>query len=158
MRIFFFLLFLIGWAVEGFATHEADHRYTVSGFVRDTKGDVRPGVSVSLQHKGGQKHLVKTTSAGYYEVMFHLHNENVGEEVLVTVDKEVKKVVLAFDPEDKFSSRRGDVDFGAPGKESPIPYGWAAGGVLLAASAVFFLIKKNKKPIEKEKKEKHKKK
>ncbi|MEK7286072.1 MAG: carboxypeptidase-like regulatory domain-containing protein [Nitrospirota bacterium] len=133
--------------------HEADHRYLVSGYVRDGQGEPKSDVPVSLEHKAGQKYTVKTNGSGYYEAIFHLHDDNLGDEVSVTVSAETKKHTIAFDFEDKHSARKGQVDFGAPGKETPLLYWLGWGGALLAASAIFFFIKK-KKPVEKKEKRK----
>jgi len=141
--------------------HEADHRFTVLGHVRDAQGEGRSEVTVTLEHKGGVKQQAKTESSGYYESVFHLHDNNLGDEIIVTAGSEVKRIVTVFDVEDKHSVREGRVDFGAPAKESPVLYYWlGGGGLFLCVVIYFFLIKKGNVPREKKqllKKEKHKK-
>lgn len=110
-----FLLLTLAQTVV-FAEHEPDHRYLVSGYVRNEVGVPMGGVDVLLEHKGGEKKKATTNSDGYYEVRFHLHNPNLGDEILVTVGEETKTHKVQFDPEDGLAFRGGDVDFGAPGK------------------------------------------
>lgn len=139
-----------------FATHEPDHRYFVSGYVRDESGNPREKVSVSLEHKGGEKQKATTDRRGYYETLFHLHNENLGDEIIVKVGEEVKKVTVAFDPGDHFSERRGTVDFGAPGKPSSDWMYWTGGVTLLIGVVVYFGLfrkkRKTKQPAARKKK------
>ncbi|MGB3941968.1 MAG: carboxypeptidase-like regulatory domain-containing protein [Candidatus Manganitrophaceae bacterium] len=110
------------------ATHEADHRYTVSGYVRDAEGNPLKGVDVLLEHKGGQKYKVATNPFGYYEALFHLHDDNLGDQITVTAGSEVKSITLSFTPGDHATPRHGEVDFGAPGKTSPYAWIYWTGG------------------------------
>jgi LPXTG-motif cell wall-anchored protein len=153
MKVFLLLFFWIGFADSLFAMHEADHRYLVFGYVRDGQGESRGNIQVSLEHKAGQKYTVKTNGSGYYETIFHLHDDNLGDEVVVTVSAETKRHTIAFDLKDKHSARKGQVDFGAHEKGAPLSYWLGGGGALLMAAAVFFFLKK-KKPIEKKDKRK----
>jgi len=139
-----------------FAMHEADHRYTVLGYVRDAQGEGKGEIAVTVEHKGGQKLQAKSNGSGYYEAVLHLHDTNVGDEVIVTAGAEVKRITIAFDVEDKHSNRSGQVDFGAPAKETPIVYwlGAGGGGLLLCAAIYFVLTKKKKQSLKKEKRRK----
>lgn len=140
------------------AEHEADHRYFVSGFVRDDAGNPKQDVAVSVEHKGGQKKTATTNRRGYYEVMFHLHDDNVGDQIVVTAGNDVKRITMAFDPGDHFSERRGEVNFGAPGKESPYEWiYWTGGVVLVAGVAVGLRSLRKKKKVKKEPSRKKKK-
>jgi hypothetical protein len=134
-----------------FPEHEADHRYFVSGFVRDDAGTPKADVAVSVEHKGGQKKKATTNRRGYYEVMFHLHNDNLGDEIVITAGSDVKKHIMAFDPGDHFSERRGEINFGAPGKESPYAWIYWTGGIALVAGvAVGLRSLRKKKKVKKE--------
>ena len=146
MRFVLSVIILIGLTGTLFAMHEANHRYTVLGYVRNEQGDVKPGLVVTVEHKGGEKQQTKTNGSGYYEVLFHLHNGNLGDEMIVTAGTAVKRVVMAFDPEDKFTDRSSRVDFGAKEKEKPFVYwlGAGGGGLLLCAAMYFALVKKKK--------------
>ncbi len=152
--IIFFLLFFIGLSDRVYATHEADHRFTITGYVRDETGNPISDTPVSLEHKGGVKQETKSDHRGYYEAMFHLHNDNLGDEILVSVGDVVKKVAVQFDPEDAFTDRRSvPVNFGAPGKEIASDWVYWAGGMGLILSAVAYLrFFKKKKPSQKRRK------
>lgn len=76
-----------------------------------------PHASLGLEHKGGEKKNVKTNEDGYYEVLFHLHNDNLGDEIIIKYGEKTKTHKVQFDPEDSVSHRGADIDFGAPGKE-----------------------------------------
>lgn len=148
------LLFFIGLPDNAYATHEADHRFTISGYVRDEAGTPLPDTLVLLEHKGGVKKQTNAGPRGYYEVLFHLHNDNLGDEILVTVGDVVKKVVVRFDPDDQVTDRRSDLlNFGAPGREGPFGWVYWAGGVGLVLSAIVSLrFFKKKKPRPKRRK------
>lgn len=151
---FYLLLIVLLIPTEiAFAVHEADHRYTISGYIRDEGGNSMPRINVILEHKDGQTKKATTNRRGYYEVLFHLHNENLGDEIIVKAGDEVKKITVAFDPKDRRSERQGRVDFGAPGKASePEEYSeynwiyWTAAALLaISAYLVFFRKKKRQK-------------
>lgn len=147
MNVFiFFLLFFLASPGSVSATHEADHRYTVSGYVRDAAGTPLSGLNITLEHKGGEKKIRVTDRRGYYEVLFHLHDDNAGDEVIVAVGNETKKLTVAFDPEDRFTDRRGQVDFGAPGKDSENSWIYWTGGMLFVGAVIYlgFFRKKKK--------------
>lgn len=140
------LFFLLILPQVAFATHESDHRYVVSGYVRDASGTPLKGTSVELEHKGGEKKKIITGNGGYYEVLFHLHNENLGDEILVKVGETEKKIKVLFDPEDKAAARGDTVDFGA----SPVntdTWVYLTGTSLLLLSVVLYfgLIRNTKK-------------
>lgn len=128
-----------------FATHEADHRYIISGQVRDASGNPQKEVLVSLEHKGGEKKDVKTDHLGRYEVLFHLHNENLGEKIIVSYGDIQRKITITFDPEDKFTNRGDVVDFGAPSNEPTLPWGIVGMGSLLGSFVLLYFFKKSKK-------------
>lgn len=152
MKALLSLLIYIGLAGSVFAMHEMDHRYTVLGYVRDGQGVAKPGVVVTIEHKGGVKQQTKTNSSGYYESLFHLHNANLGDEMVVTAGSEVKRIVTAFDPEDKFADRKSQVDFGAPGKKTPLVYWLPVGGLLLLCVAIYVSVMKRRTQYKKERK------
>ncbi len=148
------LLFLIivGFVNEAAALHKPDHRYAVSGYVRDETGQPKPNTKVVITHKGGQQQKAKTDSYGYFETVFHLHNDNLGDELTVTAGSEVKKITVTFDPEDLTSSRGGRVDFGAPAKEASGKWLYWGGGALLVGAVLYFSMIKKKKKVKQRKK------
>jgi hypothetical protein len=147
-------LSVIGYWDEVIALHKSDHRFRVSGFVRDNAGRALPDAGVTLEHKGSQqKKQVKADRWGFYETLFHLHNANLDEEIVITVGAEVKRVPIVFDPEDVVSDRKVEVDFGAPAVASKM--GWVygvAGVVSLFAIGLYFSRQKKTKVKEKRKK------
>ncbi|MBI3804588.1 MAG: carboxypeptidase regulatory-like domain-containing protein [Nitrospirae bacterium] len=147
MILFIFVLSLLGISPNpAFATHEADHRYVVSGYVRDAEGNALKGVDVLLEHKGGEKQKTTTNGFGYYEALFHLHDDNLGDEIIVTVGSEVKKAPVTFTPGDRVTHRGATIDFGAPGKESPYAWiYWTGGSAFLIAIVYFGFFRKKKK-------------
>lgn len=158
--IFFILIFFLApfSPKPAFATHEVNHRYVVTGYVRDASGNPLPGLNIVLEHKGGEKKSATTDRGGYYEVLFHLHDENAGDEILVTAGSETKKLVVAFDPKDHVTYRTGRVDFGAPGKGDNAWIYWT-GGAGLFIGAMFYLNRVRKQRKRARKKElRHKKK
>ncbi len=138
MRLLIGVLFLMGSVA--FATHRADHRFTVSGYVRDEAGNPKKGMAVLLEHKTGQKFRELTGEGGYFQALFHLHDENVGDEISVTVGNEIKKVILSFDPKDLLNDRHGEVSFGAePGSSAWVYWG---GAVAVTGILGYFALRK----------------
>lgn len=95
------------------ATHEADHRFTVEGFVcgADGKGVADTDVLVK-DTKISYGQVVKTGGDGYYKATFHLHNENLGDPLLVEAKGEQQHLKVVFDPKDLESERKIQVNFG----------------------------------------------
>lgn len=101
------------------ATHKNDHRFTVSGFVRDGNGQPLQDMKVVATDKQTQVGATGfTDSDGRYEILLHLHDQNAGDEIRVVAGKEIKTVQADFDPEDVKTPRRVQVDFGSPPRES----------------------------------------
>ncbi len=139
MRRFLFtgaLFLLILYPLSLGAMHAVDHRFTVFGYVRNAQGDSLKGKTVIVVHKqGSHKESVITDLSGYYESKIHLHNDNAGDKVGVTVEGgESKEITVSFDPTDTHTERSVQLDFGAPGKAtSRSALLWGAG---TAAAAV----------------------
>lgn len=96
------------------ATHEADHRFTVYGYVRDDHGRPIKGervIVVDTRLDAGNTAF--TDGDGYYETLIHLHNEDLGDEIVVMVKDQRKTIRATFDPEDLRAERKVQVDFGA---------------------------------------------
>ena len=133
---------LVGLIVSGalipcaaWATHEMDHRFTISGYVRDKDGKPVGDVKVLARDLRDQKIDPVTSYAdgsGFYKLVLHLHNQNAGDPIQVSVKDErsgldeVKKVRAEFDPADRHSERQVKVDFG-PETDKP---GGGSGGVV----------------------------
>lgn len=137
--IFFFL------PHTAWATHAQDHRYAVSGYVNDAQGKPLSAVIVTIEHKGGEKKIATTDSEGFYEMAFHLHDHNVGDQVTVTAHGEEKKLAITFDPEDKFAVRQGRVDFGAVNKNRRWGWFYPVLAIMGGVGVYFALFAKRKK-------------
>ena len=120
-----------------FASHAADHRFTVEGFVCGKDG--RPGTKVEVLVKDtritvGQ--TVETDDDGYYKVTLHLHNDNVGDPLLVEASGEQRNLKIQFDPNDLETERKLRVDFGSGCERDLGPPQWLLYGVGVAAVAI----------------------
>ena len=68
---------LLSWPAA--ATHEADHRYAVQGYVLDEQRNPRPGVAVSLSMDNRSLGQGITDSRGYFSIEAHLHDADIGK-------------------------------------------------------------------------------
>jgi hypothetical protein len=119
-----------------FATHEADHRFTVEGFVCDESGKPNSHVEVLVKDTRvtvGQ--TVRTDSDGYYKVTLHLHNDNLGDPLLIEAGAEQKHHKVQFDPGDLESERRLQVNFGSGCAQSLGPPRWLVYGLSVGIAA-----------------------
>lgn len=131
------------WAIVGVlvpswvsATHEADHRFAVDGYVCGGDGKGVPGVDVLVKDtKISYGQVVKTDSDGYYKAIFHLHNDNLGDPILVEARGEQQNHKVQFDPKDLESERKIRVNFGT-GCEASDSASWVwMGMVIMIAGA-----------------------
>jgi hypothetical protein len=96
------------------ATHEADHRFTVEGFVCGADGAGSANVDVLVKDtRISYGQIVKTDGDGYYKAAFHLHNDNLGDPLLIEARGEQRQQKVSFDPKDLEAERRIQVNFGA---------------------------------------------
>jgi len=118
------------------ATHEADHRFTVEGFVcgADGKGIANADVLVK-DTKNSYGQVVKTDGDGYYKAIFHLHNDNLGDPLLVEAKGEQQNHKIQFDPKDLESERKILINFGT-GCDVSAPPIWLWWGIGVIAAAV----------------------
>lgn len=118
------------------ATHEADHRFMVEGYVCGEGGVGASNVEVLVKDtRVSYGQVVKTNGDGYYKAMFHLHNDNLGDPLLIEARGEQKNLKIEFDPKDLESDRKVRVDFGVAcnGGSSPSWVWWGGGAALVAA-------------------------
>lgn len=121
-----------------FATHEADHRFTVEGFVCGAEGKGVADTDVLVKDtKISYGQIVKTDGDGYYIAKFHLHNDNLGDPLLVEAKGEQQNLKVQFDPKDLESERKIQVNFGS-GCVHDVgrPPMWVFGGLGAVAVAV----------------------
>ncbi|MBX3328194.1 MAG: hypothetical protein U0236_14210 [Nitrospira sp.] len=118
------------------ATHEADHRFQVEGYVCGEGGAGLSNTDVLVKDtRISYGQVVKTDGDGYYKAMFHLHNDNLGDPLLIEARGEQKNLKVEFDPKDLESDRKIRVDFGSGcgGGNSPSWIWWGGGAVLVVA-------------------------
>ena len=120
------------------ATHEADHRFTVEGFVCGVDGTGSANIDVLVKDtRISYGQIVKTDGDGYYKAAFHLHNENLGDPLLVEARGEQQEQKISFDPKDLESERRVQVNFGTGciHDRERVPL-WVYGGLGAVAAVV----------------------
>jgi hypothetical protein len=126
-------LFIIS-SSSAFATHEVDHRFTVYGAVYDDRGrPVADTKVIVVDPRLDEGMTVFTDRNGGFEALLHLHNADLGDEIIVTALEQRKTIRAAFDPNDKVTVRKGRIDFGAPGGGLP---GFSGNGMSVLAGAV----------------------
>lgn len=117
--------------------------------------------TVHLEHKGGEKKKVTTNGSGYYEILFHLHNDNLGDEIVVRVGDVEKRIKISFDAEDTATPRGDTVDFGAEAQATEIWQYLTYASLLIMAVALYIgfgQLKKKKKALARHEKRNRKKK
>ncbi|MFO0774460.1 MAG: carboxypeptidase-like regulatory domain-containing protein [Nitrospiraceae bacterium] len=111
---FFVFAGFVGLSPLVWATHDADHRFTIDGFVCDASGAAVKKAEVVV--KNTRVHVgqtVETDERGYYKATLHLHNDNVGDPVVVQAQRDEQRITIQFDPNDLESERRTRVNFGS---------------------------------------------
>ncbi len=136
---------VILFAAPVWATHEADHRFIVYGTVHDDRGNpVADARVIVVDPRLDQGMTAFSDSNGAYEALLHLHDTDLGDEIIVTAMDQKKTVRAEFDPSDKHTARKARVDFGAPGSEHSESgwFGsrWLIGAVLIGAAATVFIL------------------
>ena len=124
------------------AEHEADHRYTVWGYVKDGDGaPIQQALVVVTDSRGTRLKTTHAGANGRYTMQLHLHNNDLGRLLVVETGDVSHQIRVAFDPDNSTSLRKHRVDFlgsqaleTLPSKSSFMPY------MLLAIGAVVVLI------------------
>lgn len=91
----------------------------------------------------GEGNTVFTDERGYYEVLLHLHNNNLGDEIRVTAGPVVQSIKAVFNPEDKKTERKSEVNLDF----IPTPFpdktkGWSVAAGTLLFGGILFLLKR----------------
>lgn len=117
------------------ATHEADHRFMVEGYVCGSDGKAASNTDVLVKDtRISYGQVVRTDGDGYYKAMFHLHNDNLGDPLLVEAKGEQQHLKVEFDPKDLESERKIRVNFGTGcDAGGPPVWLWWGGGAMVAA-------------------------
>lgn len=119
-------LLFIAYVLPGHATHERDHRFTISGTVRN--GASFPGAPLANEEVVAQDAKTKkimqrgvTDMEGKYSMVLHVHNADVGKLVLLQSAGITKQLVLEFEPSDVSTERRAQIDFVVFPSSTPKP-------------------------------------
>lgn len=89
-----------------------DHRYVVLGYVRDEGGRPLLGNRVRVERlKTGLSYRAETDAWGFYLVVVHLHDEDVGDLLQITVGRATVRIRARFDPGDARTPRGTQIDF-----------------------------------------------
>ncbi|HTL60331.1 MAG TPA: hypothetical protein VL261_01690 [Nitrospira sp.] len=143
----------LGLPSGSLATHEADHRFMVEGFVCGLDGKGMDNIDVLVKDtKISYGQIVKTDGDGYYRATFHLHNENLGDQLLVEAKGEQQYHKVEFDPKDLESERKVQIHFGTACVRDvnapPVWVWWGLGGtaaVVAGAVGVKRIVKARRK-------------
>ena len=111
----------------------------VEGYVCGPDGNGLSNVDVLVKDtRISYGQVVRTDGAGYYKAMFHLHNDNLGDPLLVEARGEQQNHKIQFDPKDLESDRKIRVNFGAGCEVSgpPVWIWWGGGAVVAVAGGV----------------------
>lgn len=133
---------LLAAPVMLYATHEADHRFTVEGFVCGADGKPSANVEVLVKDtRISYGQTVTTDSDGYYRAAFHLHNDNLGDPLLVEARGEQQQQKIQFDPKDLETERKVQVNFGSGCiHDRSSPPVWLLGGLGVVAAVLGLLV------------------
>ena len=125
-----------------YATHEADHRFTVEGFVCGADGKPSANVEVLVKDtRVSYGQTVTTDADGYYKATFHLHNDNLGDPLLVEARGEQQNHKIQFDPKDLESERQIQLNFGSGCvHDRSAPPAWLLAGLGVAAGILGLFI------------------
>jgi hypothetical protein len=111
----------------------------VEGYVCGPDGSAISNVDVLVKDtKISYGQVVRTDGDGYYKATFHLHNDNLGDPLLVEVRGEQQNLKVDFDPKDLESERKIQVNFGTgcDANGPPVWLWWGSGAMVLAAGTM----------------------
>lgn len=162
------LVLLALFASAALATHEANHRYNVRGFVLDENETPLADSTVSIRLGNNVVGYQRTNSQGYYDIQVHLHDSDLGKRLAVRTAAGEATIRVTFTPGDRSTARIHYVNL-VGGKlvekrlsRSAFPM-WAyvaTGATVVALAAAMMIGKriKRKRKREQAKARKHKKK
>ena len=134
-----------------YALHEIDHRFTISGYVRDDLGEAQSGKLVVVKDAAGGT-LGKATSGptGFYSIRLHLHSEDVGRKLKVSTGTQTQEAQVKFDPDNVKDERTVEVHFGAEGVATPLwesPTVLAVSAMVIAGGGVYLFTTQRRKRL-----------
>jgi hypothetical protein len=105
------LAVLLAAAGPAAAEHEVYYRYTVLGYVKDARGQPRPGQTVEVvRDKTGFSYLGETDASGLFVVVTRLGDESAGERLTVKIGDRRLAVITRFDATNHTDERGTRVD------------------------------------------------
>ncbi len=106
------IVFLSGLSTPSLATHDVQHRYTITGYVTDAQGAPLASTLVEMTLLGGQPAgEARTDRNGRYSIVVHAHNEAAGRRYWVTANGVTHAARFEFDPDDVVTERGRRIDF-----------------------------------------------
>jgi hypothetical protein len=98
-------------ASPALATHVPDHRFVVLGYVTDeARRPLAATTVVVTRLKTGLRHETRTERDGFYLVVLHLHDEDLGDRLRIRASGVEGEVAVRFDVRDKKIERGTRVD------------------------------------------------
>ena len=110
-RLFAILAITTLLPIVGYAEHEADHRYTMRGYVLDANERAISGVSVRVKYGVRVVGNATTDSGGYYSILMHLHDTDLGRTLSVLAGKDKGDVRVKLTAGDRRTVRIHNVNF-----------------------------------------------
>ncbi len=103
-------LMSLTWFGAARAEHEANHRYTMRGYVLDANKQPLAGQQV-LVAVGQVSGTATTDEDGYYSIKLHLHDTDLGKQLQISAGKNEASLRVAFKVGDEHTERRHYVNF-----------------------------------------------
>lgn len=89
----------------------------------------------------GEGNTVFTDEKGYYEVLLHLHNSNLGDEIRISAGTIIQSIKVNFNPEDKKTERKSEVNLEFPEVlNTKKDKKWSLVAAVLFGGGIFFLL------------------
>lgn len=116
MRLSIAVFAFILVALPAWGTHLPDHRVSFVGIVYDQSGRPAPHVTITLRDPALAQALADTTSTaiGTYQLVGHLHDEDVGRRLVIETPDGATPVIVEFDPTDHLHERQTRIDLNPP--------------------------------------------
>ena len=93
------------------AEHEADHRYTIRGYVLEQSEAPVSDVDVLVRLGDRSVGSARTDGQGYYTVRMHLHDRDIGKKLTVRAGESTTTIRMAATRGDRTESRVHYVNF-----------------------------------------------
>lgn len=140
------LLFLVITPAISFATHETDHRFTLTGHIYSESKPLSGNKVIIMDGKSKVIGTGTTNKSGFYKIMLHLHNSDYGLQLILKSGDLQKEFRVEFDQNDKRAERSAVVNIGSIPERTDkrfMYYGVIA--LAVAGIGVFWAISRNKK-------------